>query len=158
MNNDLMFSSKTGVHSTPQKYFDQLNELYHFTIDVCANSDNAKCEKYFTPEIDGLKQNWSGVCWMNPPYGKEITDWIRKAYLESEVRGNCKVIALLPARTDTKWFHQYIYNKDYVTIHFIKGRIKFSGMESAAPFPSMLVVFHKKTKKHFGQYLKVLIK
>ena len=140
MNTDLMFSSKTPLWATPQDFFDMLDSQYHFTLDVCAVPENAKCTNFFTPEIDGLLQQWNGVCFMNPPYGREIGKWIHKAYTEA-LTGRCIVVALLPARTDTKWFHEFIYNKPGVSVEFIKGRLKFGGAFTAAPFPSMVVVF-----------------
>lgn len=137
MNTDLMFSSKTDMWATPQDFFDKLNEEFNFTVDVCAIPENAKCEKFFTPEIDGLKQEWTGVCWCNPPYGRDIGKWLEKAYIAST--WGATVVMLLPARTDTKWFHEYIYNK--AEIRFIKGRLKFGNSKTAAPFPSMVVIF-----------------
>ena len=125
---------------TPQDLFDKLNLKYKFTTDVCAVKSNAKCKRYYSPSLDGLKQSWKGTCWMNPPYGRtETGKWVEKAYTES--RKQCLVVALLPARTDTKWFHQFIYNKPGVTIEFIKGRLKFGSSKNSAPFPSMIAVF-----------------
>ena len=138
--NDVLFSSKSVVWETPQDLFDKLNEEFHFDLDVCALPENAKCEKYYTPEDDGLSQPWNGVCWCNPPYGRTIGKWVQKAY-ETFARGGT-VVMLLPARTDTKWFHEYIYNK--AEIRFIKGRLKFGNSKNAAPFPSMVVVFDGK--------------
>ena len=138
--NKVFSSSKSIMWETPQDFFDKLNAKYKFNTDVCAIKGNAKCRNYFTPKTDGLKQAWEGVCWMNPPYGRNHTvKWVEKAYRES--RNGCVVVALLPARTDTRWFHEYIYNKPNVAIEFIKGRLKFSGSKNAAPFPSMVVVF-----------------
>ncbi len=137
MNTDLMFSSKTDMWATPQEFFDKLNQEFDFTLDVCAISENAKCEKFFTPEMNGLKQEWNGVCWCNPPYGREIGKWVEKAYIASTC--GATVVMLLPARTDTKWFHDYIYNK--AEIRFVKGRLKFGNSKTAAPFPSMIVIF-----------------
>lgn len=134
MNTDVMFSSKTDLWATPQKFFDTLNQEFRFTTDVCAVSANAKCEQFFSPEENGLEQEWTGVCWCNPPYGREISKWVKKAY-ESE----CTVVALLPARTDTKWFHEYIYGK--AEIRFVKGRLKFGEASTNAPFPSMVVIW-----------------
>lgn len=122
---------------TPQDFFDHLNDEFHFNVDVCATSDNAKCNTYFTKENNGLSQSWRGVCWCNPPYGREIGKWVQKAYLSS--RDGSTVVMLLPARTDTKWFHEYIYNQ--AEIRFIKGRLKFGNSKNSAPFPSMVVVF-----------------
>lgn len=135
MNKEAMFSSKTDLWATPQHFFDALNEEFHFDTDVCALPENAKCERFYTPEQDGLKQEWKGVCWCNPPYGREIGKWVKKA-------AECKatVVMLLPARTDTKWFHDYIYGK--AEIRFIRGRLKFGGAKENAPFPNMVVVFN----------------
>ena len=96
MNTDLMFSSKTDLWETPQDFFDRLNAIHRFTTDVCALPENAKCENYYTPDQDGLKQNWTGTCWMNPPYGRRIGEWVRKAY-ESAQQG-AKVVCLLPCQ------------------------------------------------------------
>ena len=138
MNIKAIFSQKNTVWSTPQSFFDELDKRFKFTLDVCALSENAKCETFFTPEIDGLQQKWAGTCWMNPPYGREIGQWVRKAHIEAST-GNCKVVALLPARTDTKWFHELILRK--YEVEFIKGRLRFSDSKNSAPFPSMIVVF-----------------
>ena len=80
MNRDVMFSSATDQWETPQPLFDKLDQVYHFETDVCALPENAKCKHYFTPELDGLKQEWKGRCWMNPPYGRQIGEWVRKAF------------------------------------------------------------------------------
>lgn len=101
-----MFSSKTCEWETPQHVFDVLNEEFNFTLDVCANEQNHKCDRYFTEEDDGLSQKWIGTCWMNPPYGKTIGEWVRKAELESRM-GNT-VVCLLPVRSDTKWWHNHV--------------------------------------------------
>ena len=137
--NDVLFSNKSVIWETPQDLFDKLNAEFHFDLDVCALPENAKCEKYYTPEDDGLLQPWNGVCWCNPPYGRTISKWIQKAY--ETFAGGGTVVMLLPARTDTKWFHEYIYNK--AEIRFIKGRLKFGNSKNAAPFPSMIVVFRR---------------
>ena len=131
------FSSKTSEWETPQDLFDALSkEFGGFDMDVCATKENTKVIHYFTKEMDGLKQDWTGlVCWMNPPYGREIGRWVQKA---SE-GGAKRVVALLPARTDTKWFHSYILGK--AEIRFIKGRLKFGGSKNSAPFPSMIIIF-----------------
>lgn len=138
LNTELMFSSKTDLWSTPQDLFDELNKEFNFDIDVCALPENAKCERYFSPQIDGLSQKWEGVCWCNPPYGREIGKWVEKAYNSAKF-GGAVVVMLLPARTDTKWFHNFIYN--IAEIRFIKGRLKFGNAENSAPFPSMIVIF-----------------
>lgn len=131
-----LFSSATDMWETPQNFFDELDKEFHFSCDVCATRENAKCAKFYTPEQDGLKQTWGGggTLWMNPPYGREIGKWVKKA---SE--SNATVVCLLPARTDTRWFHDYIYGK--AEIRFVRGRLKFGGGKNSAPFPSMVVVF-----------------
>ena len=135
MNTKVMFSSKTDMWETPKGIFEELDREFGFTLDVCAIPENTKCEHFFSPEVDGLKQKWTGICWCNPPYGKEIGKWVKKCF-ESQ----CVVVALLPARTDTKWFHDYIYGK--AEIRFVRGRLKFGDARSSAPFPSMVVVFN----------------
>jgi phage N-6-adenine-methyltransferase len=130
------FSSKTDNWYTPNSFFDSYNEKYKFELDVCASEENAKCAKYFTVNDDGLSKEWSGVCWMNPPYGREIGKWMKKAY-ESSLDG-ATVVCLVPARTDTAWWHDYAMKGD---IEFIRGRLKFGGSKTNAPFPSAVVVF-----------------
>jgi site-specific DNA-methyltransferase (adenine-specific) len=133
------FSSKSDEWATPQDLFDKLNTIYHFNLDPCSTPENAKCENHFTIDDNGLIQDWNGRVFMNPPYGREISKWVKKASDEVK-KGNAElVVALLPARTDTRWFHEYIYNK--AEIRFIKRRIKFGGHKNSAPFPSMIVVF-----------------
>lgn len=139
MNIELMFSSKKDTWETPQDFFEMVDREFNFNTDVCALHDSAKCKHYFTPKEDGLKQDWNGVCWMNPPYGREISKWVEKAHREAE-KGNT-IVGLLPARTDTRWFHSWVY--PYFEIRFIKGRLKFGGAKNSAPFPSMLVIFKK---------------
>lgn len=133
----VMFSSKSGVWSTPQWLFDQLNQEFRFTLDVCALPENAKCKTFFTPVEDGLKQPWIGNVWCNPPYGRAVGKWVEKAfYSRSRV---CTVVMLLPVRTDTRWFHEFIL--PYAEIRFLQGRLKFGSCSFSAPFPSMVVVF-----------------
>jgi len=130
------YSSKTHEWETPGDLFDKLNKKFNFTLDPCCTLKNKKCEKYYTVEDDGLSCDWSGErVFMNPPYGREIGKWVEKAYMS-----NALVIALLPARTDTKWFHDYIYYGKS-TIKFLKGRLKFGNCKNSAPFPSMIVGF-----------------
>lgn len=136
----VMYSSKTDLWATPQNLFDDLNQEFKFTLDPCATETNAKCHKFYTIEQDGLKQNWGGHnIFCNPPYGKVIGRWVQKCSEESK-KPDTRVVALLPARTDTRWFHDYIYNKAK-EIRFIKGRLKFGDSKNSAPFPSMIVVF-----------------
>lgn len=134
--NNGLFTSTTDMWATPQKFFDELNKEFNFTLDPCAIPENAKCEKYYTPEDDGLTKDWNNeTVFCNPPYGREIGKWVQKCY---ETKG--LVVALLPARTDTRWFHDFIYGK--AEIRFIKGRLKFGGAKWNAPFPNMIVVFN----------------
>ncbi len=130
------FSSKTDLYATPQDFYAALNDEFGFEVDVCALPSNAKCKKYYTPEQDGLKQDWEGVCWMNPPYGREIGKWMEKAY-NSSLNG-ATVVCLVPSRTDTRWWHKYAMKGE---IRFIKGRLKFGGAKNSAPFPSAVVIF-----------------
>ena len=137
MNNKLMFSSATDEWSTPQDVFDKLNGEFSFTLDPCANDTNHKCKKYFTKTENGLLQNWDDeIVFCNPPYGREIGKWVKKA-----AESKATVVMLLPARTDTRWFHDYIYEK--AEIRFIKGRLKFGEAQNSAPFPSMVVIFYE---------------
>jgi site-specific DNA-methyltransferase (adenine-specific) len=138
MLNKGLFTSKTPEWETPQKFFDELNKEFHFTLDVCATKQNAKCKKYYSEKDDGLKKGWYGNVWCNPPYGREIGKWVEKAFLETH-KGI--IVMLLPARTDTKYFHEYIYKKPWSEIRFIKGRLKFGNSTNSAPFPSMIVIF-----------------
>jgi phage N-6-adenine-methyltransferase len=133
------FSSATDLHATPQAFFDRLNAIHRFTLDVCALSENAKCEHFYTPCQDGLKQKWEGVVWMNPPYGRTIGQWIKKAY-ESSLSG-AKVVCLVPSRTDTAWWHDYAMKGQ---IEFIRGRLKFGDSKNSALFPSAIVIFEAK--------------
>lgn len=140
MNTNVMFSSATDLWATPQDFFDKLNAEFHFTLDPCACPDNAKCAKFYTKHDDGLSQNWSGeTVFCNPPYGRSICDWVKKCYEESRKSGTV-VVALIPARTDTRYFHEFIYRKAK-EIRFIRGRLKFGGAKNSAPFPSMVVIF-----------------
>lgn len=153
MNTDLMFSSKTDLWETPQDFFDRLNEEFRFDLDVCALPENAKCERFYTPDMDGLKQPWEGTCWCNPPYGKySIIKWVQKAALSAAAGST--VVMLLPARTDTQWFHEYIYKKDLVETRFIRRRLKFGGCKSGAPFPSIVVIFYPPSKEQEQQEYK----
>jgi phage N-6-adenine-methyltransferase len=160
----VMFSSQKDDWETPQELFDELNAKYGpFDLDICASDHNKKCSAYFDKEMNGLTLEWvttstffhdhefsyggmasiethPAKCWMNPPYGREIGKWVKKAYEESQ--SGALVVCLLPSRTCTSWFHDYIYNKPGVEVHFIRGRIRFVGAKFLAPFPSMVVVFH----------------
>ena len=140
MNTKLMFSSKTDLWSTPQDFFDKLNEEFNFDLDPCSTHENAKCKKHYTIEENGLKQDWGGhSVFVNPPYGREIKEWVKKCSFESKKK-NTTVVMLIPARTDTSYFHDYIYKKAK-EIRFIRGRLKFGDSKNPAPFPSMVVIF-----------------
>ncbi|SIT00402.1 phage N-6-adenine-methyltransferase [Virgibacillus pantothenticus] len=143
MLNKGLFSSDTDSWETPLCFYEQLNKEFNFELDVCATKDNTKCDKYFTPEIDGLKQQWRGVCWMNPPYGRQINKWVKKAY-ESSLNG-ATVVCLLPARTDTRWWHDYCMKGE---IRLVKGRLKFGDSKNSAPFPSAVVIFGEGVEKN----------
>ena len=145
MNTDLMFSSKKDDWETPQFLFDELNKEFGFSIDVCASNQNAKVNRFWNRDMDSLKIPWMDwainndlrpVFWMNPPYGREIGKWIKKAYEES-LKG-ATVVCLLPARTDTRWWHDYCMKGE---IRFIRGRLKFGGCKNNAPFPNAIVIF-----------------
>ena len=139
MNNAVMFSSATDMWETPLSFFKELDSEFHFALDVCATKENAKCARFFTKEDDGLAQEWSGVCWCNPPYGRQVGRWVKKA---SEA--SCTVVLLLPARTDTAWFHDYIYGK--AEIRFVRGRLKFGDSKNNAPFPVMVVMYRREDR------------
>ena len=130
-----LMSSLTDEWETPQDLFNKYDEIYHFTLDAAASDQNHKCPNYYTKADDGLSKMWGGCVWCNPPYGKQIGKWVRKAY-----ESNCTVVMLLPARTDTRWFHDYCLKGK---VEFIRGRIRFGGAKYNAPFPSMIVVFEK---------------
>ncbi len=144
LNTDLMFSSKEEKWQTPNKVFNKLNEEFNFTLDPCCQHDSAKCKKYYTPIEDGLSQSWEGeAVFVNPPYGRELRKWVEKCYNEGQ-KENTKVVMLIPSRTDTTYFHDFIYHKS--EIRFIRGRIKFINPTTkkagdSAPFGSMVVVY-----------------
>lgn len=138
------FSSKTNEWATPQNFFDMLDNEFNFTLDPCSTKENAKCKKFYTKEDDGLSKTWIGESvFMNPPYGREIKNWVEKAYTEvdnSRERERTIVVCLIPARTDTRYWHEYIFGKAK-EIRFVKGRLKFGDGSGSAPFPSAVVVF-----------------
>jgi len=130
-----LLSSKTDLWATPQDLFDQLDDEFGFELDVCATDSNAKCDRYFTERDDGLQQTWSGVCWMNPPYGAEIGGWVAKA--KQSAGEGATVVCLVPARVDTHWWWDNCLGGE---IRFLRGRLRFGGAESGAPFPSAVVI------------------
>ena len=139
-NEKALFSTGKNDWETPKELFEELDSEFHFTLDPCATPENAKCKKFFTEEQNGLIQDWSGeVVFCNPPYSdKQQTEWVKKCWEHGQSGG--LAVMLIPARTDTKRFHQYIYNNDNAEIRFIKGRLKFGNSKNSAPFPSMIVI------------------
>ena len=136
--NQVLFSRKSDEWATPRELYEELNNEFNFTLDPAATSNNAKCEKYYTIEDDGLEQDWGGqTVFCNPPYSK-IKEWVRKAYTES-LKPDTTVVLLIPSRTDTSYFHDYILGR--AEIRFIRGRLKFEGGKYSAPFPSMIVIY-----------------
>lgn len=136
--NAIHFSSATPEWATPQDFFDKWNVRYQFTLDVCADFTNAKCKRFFSKEDDGLSKSWAYErVWMNPPYGRTIGHWMRKAFEESK---SSLVVCLVPARTDTNWWHEYAMKGEII---FIRGRLKFGGHQNSAPFPNAVVILGK---------------
>lgn len=138
MINENLFTSKSDEWATPQKIFDELNEEFEFDLDPCATSENHKCKRFYTIEDNGLSQNWGGRrVFCNPPYS-QIAKWVEKAFRETR-EDNTLVVLLIPSRTDTRYFHDFIYQR--AEIRFVKGRLKFGDGKGSAPFPSMVVIF-----------------
>ena len=141
-----LISSNRLDWETPQSLYDELDNEFSFTLDACADENNYKHSNYYSPECDGLSKSWSGTVFCNPPYGKEISKWVKKAYQETR-SGDCIVVMLIPARTDTSYWHDYIFPT--AEVRFLRGRIKFmldGKTLDAAPFPSVVVVFGGKNK------------
>jgi phage N-6-adenine-methyltransferase len=132
------YASEKQTWETPQDFFDLMDSEFHFDVDVCAEDETAKCNIYYTVDDDGLSKEWNSICWMNPPYGREIGKWMKKAYESAEYSG-ATVVCLVPARTDTKWWHNYAMKANEV--RFIRGRLRFGNATASAPFPSAVVVF-----------------
>lgn len=143
--NPVLLSSKKMDYCTPQDFFEQLDREFNFCLDAAATDKNAKCSRYFTPETNGLEKPWNcggGAVFCNPPYGRETGRWVRKAWKEAQ-RGTT-IVLLLPARTDTAYFHDYIYGQ--AEIRFVRGRLRFTDEDGvayqSAPFPSMVVIYN----------------
>ena len=136
-----LFSSASGEYTTPRELYCRLNEEFAFTLDPAATDENHLCEEYYTEEDDGLALPWYGSVFVNPPYGRGIIEWVRKCYIESLDHARV-VVGLLPSRTDTKWWHEYVMKAD--DIRFLRGRLKFGGSTNSAPFPSCVVVWRRK--------------
>ena len=143
------FASKNQEYATPVDMFNRIDEEFHFTLDVCADEFNHKCDKYFSVQDNALEQDWSGnVCWMNPPY-KDLKVWIKKAYEESR-KPNTTVVCLIPARTNTKWWYDYCMNGKII---FIIGRPKFEGCIHGLPQPLALIVFNKDIHIEYDSFI-----
>lgn len=139
MLNDSLYSSDKMDWGTPQYLFDALNDEFGFTLDACANDFNHKCPSYYTKEQDALKQSWHGVVWMNPPYGREIVEWMKKAKHEVDVGNAQVVVCLVPVRSDSKWWHNFAMKASEVRL--LDQRLEFQGAGNKAPFPAAIVVF-----------------
>ena len=143
INMSVHYTSNSNEWTTPQEFYNRLDSEFNFDLDPCSDGYNAKCERFFTKEDDGLIQDWSNsTVFMNPPYGRAIKDWIRKAYEESK-KGST-VVALIPSRTDTQYWHNYVMKAE--EIRLVKGRIKFGEGRNSAPFPSAVVIFNPHTR------------
>jgi len=147
------FDSIRQDWDTPQLLFDKVNKEFNFEWDLAASKENTKCPKFFTQQDDGLKQKWEGVCWLNPPYGdksSKMVDWIKKAYNDTQLNSELTVVMLIPARTNTKWFHQFCMKA--AELKFICGRPKFGDGKHGLPQPLILVVFKKSDETKFSSF------
>jgi phage N-6-adenine-methyltransferase len=135
----VLFSSASEEWPTPKDFFKLLDNEFHFDLDPCATHENAKCKKYFTKDNDGLRQDWgTHIVFCNPPYGKDMRAWAHKCW-DASINGAI-VVLLAHSRTDTRWFHDWVYNKA-AEIRFVRGRLKFGDGKQSAPFPSMVAIF-----------------
>lgn len=136
-----MHSSGNDEWSTPEDFYQKLNQIFNFTLDPCATDENHKCDKYYTLGTDGLTQDWGGEkVFVNPPYS-DNTQWLEKCYNEAQ-KPNTIVVVLIPSRTDTKYWHNYAMKASH--IYFVKGRLKFGNQKNSAPFPSAVLVFRQR--------------
>lgn len=140
----VLFSSARSDWETPPELYAALNTEFRFDLDAAASPDNAKCPRFYSEAEDGLTQPWQGSVWCNPPYGRDVGRWVQRGY-EAARDGKATVVMLLPARTDTRWFHDYIWSYRWVEVRFIRGRLKFVGAKDAAPFPSMVVIWRRQS-------------
>lgn len=157
--NKVHFQSSNKEWETPSNLFIPLRKEFNIVFDVCATEVNTKCKAFFDRKINGLAQNWAAIiedisegkasCWMNPPYGRGIDLWVKKAH--DEALKGVTTVSLLPARTDTSWFHNYIHGKHEV--RFLRGRVKFVDAPSSAPFPSMIVIFRPKQTSKIKEFI-----
>lgn len=138
-----IYMSKSPEWETPQELFDELNKEFHFDLDVASTHENAKCERHFTEEDDGLAQEWSGTVWCNPPYGRQLKDWVKAC---GTYEGG-QAVMLIPVRADTSWWHEYIWDNPHTKdIRLIRGRVHFNNSPHGAPFASCVIVFDPKRK------------
>jgi len=133
---DVHFAHRSDEWATPDDLFAEIDAVFHFDLDACATAENAKCERFFAKDQDALLQRWHGTVWMNPPYGRQIGAFMKKAYEESQ--HGATVVCLVPSRTDTAWWHRYAKRGQII---FLRGRLRFGGSQTSAPFPSAIVVF-----------------
>ena len=141
-----LFSSRTDDWPTPQTFYNALNAEFGFTLDPCATRANAKCGIYFTKAQDGLRQDWGQHrVFCNPPYGRAMREWTRKCYQASQA--GALVVLLAHSRTDTRWFHDWVYGKA-AEIRFVRGRLRFGSSTQSAPFPSLVAVYRGATIGH----------
>lgn len=137
MLNDSLFMSNKDDWETPKDLYESLNNEFHFNLDPCCSKDTAKCSSFYTIEDDGLCKRWEGNVFMNPPYGRQIVNWIKKAKEESN--NGATVVCLVPARTDTKWWHNYCMKS--TEIRLLTRRLTFEGANNKATFPAAIIVF-----------------
>ena len=162
--NKALLSSSGFDWCTPQGFFDMLDAEFDFALDVAATEENTKCANYYTPAIDGLAQPWNprnGAVFCNPPYGREIGKWVKKAWSESILNPYVTIVMLLPARTDTSYFHNYIYGYEHVIVRFLRGRLRFTDSAGKAywpaPFPSMVVIYNYSPSKAYMKITRNII-
>lgn len=137
-----LFSSDSTEWCVPSELFNKCNNRWGpFALDAAATLNNTQCDVFYTKDDDALKHNWYGRVWVNPPYGREVGRWVKYAYEQVMLGFAQRVVMLLPSRTDTKWWHEWV--KRAREIHFLKGRVCFVGGNSCAPFPSVVVVFER---------------
>jgi phage N-6-adenine-methyltransferase len=141
--NAVLYSSHSKEWETPDGFFQEVDREFHFTLDACATTENAKVPRNFiTKEVDALRVPWVGTVWCNPPYGRDIGIWFAKARIEAQAGST--VVMLAHARTDTRWWHEYVQSKCpnvSIEVRFVKGRLKFKDAKSSAPFPSALIIY-----------------
>ena len=139
-------SSASSEWTTPRDLFDELDAEFHFDLDAASTDANALCTRHYTKESDGLAQEWRGSVWLNPPYGREIGKWMQKA---AESNRGGVTVCLVPARTDTAWWHDWVVGKA-TEVRFIRGRLKFGESGQGAPFPSAIVVYDKRPRRYWS--------